>query len=100
MKLTISPLKIFRILALIVLVLLFATVILRGASLIIKIFWDVEAPLDGLRPIFDVRYNDSSIATWYTSLMLMFCSILLAAIAAAKKRGDERYTLHWSALSI
>jgi hypothetical protein len=31
---------------------------------------------------------------------LLLCSVLLAAIAAAKKRDSDPYTLHWSVLSI
>jgi hypothetical protein len=100
MKVTVSPLKTFRNLVLVLLFLLFATVIVRSANHVIEIFWGVEEPLAFLKPFFDVLNNDSSISAWYTSLTLMLCSVLLAIIAAAKRQNNGRYTLHWSVLSI
>ena len=50
-----------------------------------------------------LRFNvgeDASIPTWYSSFALLLCSVLLAAIAAAKKRHNDRFTFHWAALSI
>ncbi len=44
--------------------------------------------------------DDASIPTWYSSFALLLCSILLATVAAAKKRYRDRYVLHWSFLSI
>jgi hypothetical protein len=42
---------------------------------------------------------DSSIPTWYSSIALLMCSVLLATIAATKKRQSERYGTHWGVLS-
>jgi hypothetical protein len=50
-----------------------------------------------------LRFNvgeDANAPTWYSSFALLLCSVLLAAIAAAKKRRSDRYTLHWAALSV
>ncbi|VVB92377.1 Uncharacterised protein [uncultured archaeon] len=38
--------------------------------------------------------------TWYESIALLVCAILLAVIAFAKKRGNDKYQFHWSVLSI
>ena len=43
--------------------------------------------------------EDESIPAWYSSIMLLFCSVLLAVIAYAKKVAADRYSLHWRALS-
>jgi hypothetical protein len=48
---------------------------------------------------FDIANNDASIAAWYSSLLLLLCSILLANITAAKRRLGDRFTLHWGFLS-
>lgn len=49
---------------------------------------------------FDMSHNDASLAAWYSSLLFMLCSILLAAIAALSWRNPSgRYTLHWVGLS-
>lgn len=44
--------------------------------------------------------EDTSVPTWYSSFALLLCSALLAVIAAAKKWRSDRYTLHWTALSV
>jgi hypothetical protein len=43
---------------------------------------------------------ESSIPTWYASLTLMLCSILLAFIAYAAKVQNRPYPLHWASLSV
>jgi hypothetical protein len=43
--------------------------------------------------------EDESVPAWYSSIMLLFCSFLLAVIAYAKKEAGDRYSLHWSILS-
>ncbi len=48
---------------------------------------------------FDMANNDASVGAWYSSLLLLFCSILLAIIAASKRQLGERYTFHWGFLS-
>ena len=60
--------------------------------------WGQEGYLEALR-IFDVG-EERSIPTWFESLQFLLCSILLAVIAVAKKQRSDRYSLHWSVLSI
>jgi hypothetical protein len=43
--------------------------------------------------------EDESIPAWYSSIMLLFCSVLLAVIAYAKKVAGDCYSLHWRVLS-
>lgn len=93
MKLTIFPRRIARILTVAVLFLTFASF----TAQIGHIAWDDEGILVILQP-FDVG-REESIPTWYSSVALLLCSILLAIIAATKKSHSERYTLHWGVLS-
>jgi hypothetical protein len=44
--------------------------------------------------------SEGNIPAFYSSSTLLLCSILLATIASAKKRGGDRYALHWRALAI
>ena len=49
--------------------------------------------------IFDFEY-DSNLTTWYSSITLLACSLLLAIIAIAKKRDQDRYSVHWKILAV
>src|ERR671938_1885834 len=60
--------------------------------------WGQEGYLEALR-IFDVG-EERSIPTWFESIQFLLCSVLLAVIAFAKKQRNDRYSLHWSVLSI
>ncbi len=80
-----------------------AALILTLASLaaeFLKIPWNwrKETLLDRVLAPLNIS-ADSSIPTWYSSLALLLCSILLATIAATKKQQGERYALHWGLLS-
>jgi hypothetical protein len=52
----------------------------------------------GLVPLFDLG-TDSSVPTWYASITLLICSLLLAIISMAKREDNDPFTLHWEALS-
>ena len=52
-----------------------------------------------VRTIFDFEY-DNNLTTWYSSVTLLICSLLLAIIAIAKKRTSDRYSRHWQILAI
>ena len=54
--------------------------------------------LFGLILCFDVG-SDSNGPTWYSSITLLFCSLLLAFIAASQKTVRTRYALNWKVLS-
>jgi hypothetical protein len=60
--------------------------------------WGVEGYLQPLR-IFDVG-QERSIPTWFESVLFLLCSILLAVVTVAKRRRNDRYSLHWGVLSI
>jgi uncharacterized BrkB/YihY/UPF0761 family membrane protein len=52
----------------------------------------------GLIHMFSLNAEDN-IPALYSTVSLMFCSLLLALIALGRKRTDGRYTLHWAGLS-
>lgn len=52
----------------------------------------------GFLPLFFVG-KDDSIPELYSSVILLFCSILLATIAYARREAGDRFFLHWAALS-
>ncbi len=60
--------------------------------------WGEEGLLQPLR-IFDVG-EERSIPAWFESLQFLLCSLLLAVVAVAKKQRGDRYSVHWSVLSI
>jgi hypothetical protein len=68
------------------------------AARFIEYMWGMEGALR-LLAWFDVGEEDS-LPTWYASFTLLLSSILLAFIAIAKKRHDDRHALHWRILSI
>ncbi len=66
--------------------------------------WTFPSQLYG----FDLAYllaklnvdGEETIPAWFSSSLLLSCSILLAVIASGVKRAGERYKLHWFTLSI
>ena len=76
---------------------LFLTVAGLGARFL-NYVWGDEGLLHLLR-FFDVG-AEGSIPTWYSSLTLLLCSVLLAVIAEANRRRGDRYTFHWMGLSV
>lgn len=55
--------------------------------------------LFGLAPLFDF-FGESNLPTWFSSSTLLLCSLLLATIALGKKRERDRFSAHWTALSV
>lgn len=49
--------------------------------------------------ILDVD-SEVSIPAWFSSSVLLLCSVLLAIITSTLKRTSERYVPHWGALAI
>ncbi len=93
MNLVIFPKEVVRALILIVLFLTLA----GFAAGYIQVYWGSKGPLQILNVLR--LTSDNSIPTWYSSFALLLCSILLAIIAAAKRRYGERWIAHWSVLS-
>jgi hypothetical protein len=52
----------------------------------------------GLKLLFDVD-SESNLPTWYSSVALLLCGLLLAIIAALKKQEGDRFAFHWKVLS-
>jgi hypothetical protein len=98
-KLRISPAETARILGFAVMFIFFANAVVRTGAYIAKSSSGGEKVLDAIYPVFDVGH-DTSIHTWYSSLTLLLCSVLLAAITVVKKRCNDHYTRHWGLLSV
>lgn len=52
-----------------------------------------------IRTIFDFEY-DANLTTWYSSVTLLICSLLLAIIAISKQKVQDRFFQHWRFLAI
>jgi hypothetical protein len=95
MRFMVSSRRIVRAMLLAALVLTFASL----AGELGRIPWGRKEPLlDMVLAPLKVG-ADTSIPTWYSSIALLLCSVLLATIAATKKRQGERYATHWGVLS-
>jgi hypothetical protein len=90
--LTASPKKIALVLILVAVFLILVSVVAQFIALSLGI---ANSRTFGLLFVGE----DESIPAWYSSIMLLFCSVLLAVIAYAKKVAGGRYSLHWRALS-
>ena len=51
-----------------------------------------------IRTVFDFEY-DANLTTWYSSVTLLICSLLLTLIASAKKQNQDVYSRHWQMLA-
>jgi hypothetical protein len=81
--------------------LIIAVLVITLASLAARFalyMWGEEKLIQPLR-IFDVG-EERSIPTWFESIEFLLCSILLAVVTVASKQRSDRYSLHWSVLSI
>jgi hypothetical protein len=95
MQFIVSSRRIVRAMLLAALVLTFASL----AGELSRIPWRRKEPLlDMVLAPLKVG-ADTSIPTWYSSIALLLCSVLLATIAATKKRQGERYATRWGVLS-
>jgi hypothetical protein len=48
---------------------------------------------------FDVG-SEQTVAAWLSSMLMLFCAMILFYIASAKRRGGQPYALHWLGLSV
>lgn len=53
----------------------------------------------GLRPLFHLD-DEGAFPTMYSAVNMLFCSLLLAVIAACSRRAGKGYFFHWAALSV
>lgn len=95
MTLEISVKKVIRLLVVVALVLVVCSVAVQlyktsaGSS---------SRGLFGMVQLFDVR-KEESIPTWFSEVLLLFCSVLLAAIGVATRQAGERHSGYWLGLS-
>ncbi|MCI0626394.1 MAG: hypothetical protein L0387_32910, partial [Acidobacteria bacterium] len=96
MNVPISPKKITRVLALIVVCLTLASLAGQYYTHFLgdDTFWLKVAEK------LDVNREDNSLPTWYQTVSLFSCFLLLAVIAAAARAGADRYTRHWVILAL
>jgi hypothetical protein len=85
----------------IVRIIVVAVLLITLAGLAARFALYMWGDLEFLQPlrIFDVG-EERSIPTWFESVQFLLCSCLLAVVAVAKRQRNDRYSLHWSALSI
>lgn len=51
-----------------------------------------------LRVLFDLQ-GEVTVPTWFSASLLLFCAMLFAAIAAAKRRMEDEFQRHWFGLA-
>ncbi|TBR60298.1 hypothetical protein BLD44_021705 [Mastigocladus laminosus UU774] len=93
LTLSVSPKKVALVLTIVVICLSLVSIAGQFSRYIIG-----RGSLFGLVRLFNVA-EDSNIPTWYSSITLLFCSLLLASIATSQKLAHARYILHWKVLS-
>ncbi len=94
MILKVYPGKVFKTLLIIIFFLVLANIV--G---LVSIFVFGHNNVYGLVPLFNLG-QEANIPTWYSSITIFMCSILLGIIALRKKTEMDRYRLHWIALSL
>jgi len=94
MMIDIQPNKVFKTLIIIIAFLFLANM----TGLILRFYFGFNKLL-GIIPLFIFDY-EANVPTWYSSVALLFCSLLLALISIKKIKEKDRYRLHWSVLSI
>ena len=94
MKLKIYPSKVFKILLILIIFL-----ILANTAGLLSTYLFGHSNVYGLVPLFHLD-REANVPSWYSSIALFVCSILLGIIAFTKKIERDRYRLHWGILSI
>ena len=94
MTINIVPRQITKLLIYIVLALTQIHCILQYLEFVLEI-----DNISHIKTIFEFEY-DANLTTWYSSVTLLFCSLLLAIIALSKKQEGDRFSRHWKILAI
>lgn len=94
MIIKINPTKILKILLLIIIFLILASTAVQISKYLFS-----HSNVFGLYRLFSLD-DEGNVPTWYSSITLFVCSLLLAIIAYSKKKEKDLYLLHWSLLSI
>ena len=53
----------------------------------------------GLVSLFDLD-SETNIPSWYSSSALLMCGVVLALIAAVRRRQEDRFLTHWTVLAV
>jgi hypothetical protein len=77
-------------------VLLVTTALVALAGLVVEALGEALAlpKKSGVVPMFSLSY-EQNIPTWYSSALLLSCSLLLAVIALGARRAQAGYVGHW-----
>lgn len=94
MKITINPGRVFRILNYTALI-----VSLMSIGVMFSKFYTGHGQLMGWGPMLDTG-GDANLPKFFSTSVLLSCSILIAFIAGAKKDEGDAYARHWAGLSI
>jgi hypothetical protein len=93
-QITIRPGKVVKILALIVVLLVLASIAIKLLE-----FVTGRHHMYGLIRLFYLD-NEANIPTFFSSVLLLISAVLLAMIAVGKKRMHDRYAINWVILAI
>jgi hypothetical protein len=88
----INPGSVLRLLVIVILALLLVDVLATGASRA-----GLHYP-SGIERILEVD-EENSLATWFSSTLLLTCAVALFAVALCRRSAAERYVPHWFLLS-
>jgi len=93
-EISLNPSKILNILALIIIMLIIASLI----GQIFQYFFDHEYVF-GFVPKFNLD-KEANVPTYFSSFLLLFAGVLFGIIAIFKLKTDDMYAKHWSVLAI
>ncbi|MDZ4874230.1 MAG: hypothetical protein CLLPBCKN_003626 [Chroococcidiopsis cubana SAG 39.79] len=90
-----SPQKIVRFLLILVFSIIFVCVLVQASTYLLPSY-----PLqDTLVSLFNID-GEQNVPAFFSWSLLLFCALLLGAIAYSKKANREPYASHWTALAI
>ena len=95
LTLNLPPEKVCKILLVIIMILIFTNLLSHAGAFIFNQYSEANYSARLFR-----LDSESNLPTFYSSLSLGICSILLAIIASHKKVTNSRYTKHWKFLSL
>lgn len=94
-----SPQKVTRLLIVVMLNLVLASIVGNFLNYISIEHYLLREARDSFVRLFSLD-GEANIPAWYSSSLLLLASMLLGIIGLAKKKLDDRYALHWGALSL
>src|SRR5690348_9847197 len=78
-----------------------AFLVVTGAGLAVELLKPIYhlKTRSGALPLLSLSY-EQNIPTWYTSALLLACSLLLAVISAGARAKNDPFTNHWRGLAV